>query len=375
MLAAMAFTLCASSVNAQFTLVARVDPQSGTNRYSDVWGAGDYAYVGSYSGKGVWIFDISDPSNAFLETRYNPRDPNDNSKRIQFKDVKVDNGIGYFSSDTGYGMHVVDLSDPTSPTLLSTITSSNGGGFNSIHNSFINGNLLYQSDSRTNVVKVIDVTDPTTPTFVRNITTTDSRFIHDVTALGDRLYTSGFGGKTDIYDVGSISVNDAPVLLGSFDSGPNSHSSWVTADESLLVNAREIEDGDITLWDISDPANAILKSTINKTDLGIEAFSPHNPVIIGDTLYVAWYEGGLQAFDISDPSNPITIGSFDTFDGSGLGNWGVYPFLGPDRILLSDSSGGLFIVTSVPEPSSLLLVCGLGGIGLFIRKRRRKTVA
>lgn len=122
---------------------------------------------------------------------------------------------------------------------------------------------------------------------MRDITATDSRFIHDITVVNDRLYTSGFGGKTDIYDVRGLSTVTAATLLGSFNSGTNSHSSWVTDDGSLLVNAREIAKGDITRWDISDPANAILRSTINKTNLGLEAFSPHNPVIVGDTLYVS----------------------------------------------------------------------------------------
>lgn len=368
--AGLLVTLSATRVEAEvITLVNQLDPFSGNDRYADVWGEGDFAYVGSFAGSGVAIFDISDPANAFLATQYLP------ASGGQFKDVKVANGIGYFASDNGGGLHVVDLSDPTNPRLSSQITSADGG-YNSIHNVSIAGNFVYEADSRTNVVKVFDISNPASPSFVRNITTTDSRFIHDVTAIGNRLYASGFGGKTDIYDVSSMSATQAPTLLGSIDSGTNSHSNWATPDGSLLVSAREISNGDVRLYDISNPAAPVLRSTINAASLGIDAFSPHNPLIVGDMLYVSWYQAGVQAIDISDPSNPVLWGSYDTFSGSVSGfdgNWGVYPFLGSDRILLSDLDGGLFIVSAssaVPEPSTLTL-CIIGGLSVVILRKRR----
>lgn len=358
-----------ASAEVMFQLVTQVDPFDGDNRYADVWGDGNYAYIGSFNGSGVGIIDVSTPASAFLAGTYNP------ASGGQFKDVKVRNGIGYFASDNGGGLHIVNVSNPLAPTLLSQVTSAHSG-FNSIHNISVGGNYLYQADSHTSTVKVFDISNPLAPTFVRNIVTTDPQFIHDMTAIGDRLYTSGFGGKTDIYDVSSIG-SLAPTLLGSINSGSNSHSNWASDDGKLLVSAREISDGDVRLYDISNPAAPILRSTITAATLGISAFSPHNPIIDGNRLYVSWYQAGLQVLDISDPSNPTRIGYFDTFPGSVSGfdgNWGVYPFLGQDRVLLSDLDGGLFIVnTSVPEPRTFALL-SLVILGFIIRpvlKRRR----
>ena len=357
-----------------FNLVKQLDPFSGDNRYGDVWGEGNYAYIGSFAGSGVGIIDISTPGSAFLAATYNV-----GSSGSQFKDIKVHNGIGYFASDNGGGMHIVDLSDPTTPSLLSQITSSQGG-YNSIHNVFIDGGFLYEADSRTSTVKVFDVSNPGSPAFVRDIVTTDPSFIHDITVVNNRLYTSGFGGKTDIYDIFNIGIT-APTLLGSVNSGGNSHSNWVTSDGNLLISAREISNGDIRLFDISNPLSPNLLSTINSTTLGINAFSPHNPVLFNDDLlFVSWYQAGVQAIDISDPLNPFLLGSFDTFPGSVSGfdgNWGVYPLLGLDRVLLSDLDGGLFIVDAsaiVPEPSTIaLLGIGLGGLGgMYLRRRLKK---
>lgn len=220
------------------------------------------------------------------------------------------------------------------------------GGYDKVHNVFIENGFLYEADSRTNKVKVFDVQTPDKPIFVRDIVTTDSVLIHDITVINSRLYSSGWGGTTDIYDVSNIGTS-APVLLGSISTGSNSHSNWVSADGTLLASAREISGGGIRLYDISNPASPVLTSTITAAPLGIDGTTAHNPVIFGDYLFVTWYQAGLQMFDISDPFNPLHVGAFDTFPravSNPDGNWGVYPFLGTDRILLSDVDGGLFVV-------------------------------
>src|SRR5262249_17119583 len=139
----------------------------------------------------------------------------------------------------------------------------------------------------------------------------------------------------------------SPPLLGSVDSGQSSHSSWMSNDGKLMASARETVNGDLRLFDISNPSAPVLLSIITAQSLGIDAFSPHNPYIVGNMLFVSWYQAGLVVIDISNPSQPRFAGVYDTssvastgFDGC----WGVYPFLGVDRTLVSDLDGGLFIV-------------------------------
>jgi uncharacterized protein (TIGR03437 family) len=320
-------------------LLAQLDPFPENNRYADVWGEGNYAYVGSFNGAGVMIFDIANLSAPALVGHYNP------ATAARFQDVVVLGGIGYFSSDNGGGVHIVDVRDAANPRLLSQLTPDQNG-FPSVHELFVADGVLYEADSRTPRVKVFDVRNPAAPVFVRDIVTTDPRFIHNITALNGRLYTSGWGGKTDIYDVRRI-LSEPPVLLGAVDSGLNSHSSWVSSDGKLLASARETLEGDVRLFDISDPANPRLLAAITAASLGISAYSAHNPYIVGNLLFVAWYQAGTQVIDITDPTRPALVGSYDSFADpvNGFdGNWGVYPFLGLDRVLLSDMDGGLFIV-------------------------------
>jgi hypothetical protein len=98
----------------------------------------------------------------------------------------------------------------------------------------------------------------------------------------------------------------------------------------------------------NDPDSPILLSTINRATAGIDATSPHHPHLHGNLLFLPWYEAGLQVFNITNPSNPIHIGSFDTYVGttptSYAGNWGVDLSMGLNRVFLSDRNRGLIVV-------------------------------
>jgi LVIVD repeat-containing protein len=81
---------------------------------------------------------------------------------------------------------------------------------------------------------------------------------------------------------------------------------------------------------------------------------------------VAWYQAGLAVFDISDPRNPIFVGNYDTWPGfsfggtgGGDGDWGVWPFLGTDRVLVSDRTTGLYVLDT-SAVSTQAAVFGLG---------------
>ncbi len=82
-----------------------------------------------------------------------------------------------------------------------------------------------------------------------------------------------------------------------------------------------------------------------------------------------------MVIDISNPSSPVKVGHYDTYltgPHNYNGNWGVYPFLGLDRVLLSDLQGGLYVMdaTTLPEPGSVLqLATGLAFLFVFGRRR------
>ena len=172
------------------------------------------------------------------------------------------------------------------------------------------------------------------------------------------------------------------------------HSSRTSEDGNYLYSAREIggsaangpSPGDVRVYDVSNPASPLLVNRVTMNDLGLNAVTPHNPVVRGNKLYVSWYQAGLQLFDISQPATLNRIGQYDTYQAAfsetefleslspgtepwdivcGKANlqnvvptgyeglWAVYPFLGEDRILIGDLKEGLMIVdvTRATEPN------------------------
>lgn len=365
------------------TLRGNANPSTITSsawKYSDLYGDGNIAVLGSYNDRGVFIFDITDPDHPVLASRYNP------GNNQQMLEALVRNGIGYFGSGNGGGVHIVNLSDPYNPTLLGKIDgticdpgSPSVCGYTSIHEILLYNNYLIENFNGFNgpILKVFNITNPATPLFVRQFTTNDSTWVHATHIAGNRLFTSGWGGKTDVYDMTNIATS-APTLLGTITTGTNSHSSWTSTDGNYLYNARELVDGDLRVYNITNLAAPTLVKTIKGGDLGLNAICPHNPVVMGNLLFVAWYQAGLQVFDITNPANPVRVGQYDTFSttfsladalerasgnepwdmvcgfgfdgqsrnvpGNYDGNWAVFPFLGLNKVLLGDLTGGLFIV-------------------------------
>ncbi len=356
-------TTSAAELNFNVSFQGSNDPLTGVGRYADVWAEGDHAYLGSFQTTGVRIFNIADPTNPTLVATYTGGN---------FKDVKTRNGVGYFASDDGQGLHIVDISDPANPTLIKRVTSVQGG-FNDIHNVSLDGDYVYQADNHNAAVKVLNISDPANPFFVRNIIlNTPGEAVHDITVMNGRLYTSSkgssttTGGTTNIYDITNIGTQD-PLLLKQFTTGARTHSNWPTADGNTLVVAQERDNGELRIYDISDidqendPDNPVLLKTITRSTLGINSKTPHNPVIADNKLYVSWYQAGLMIFDLEDPSAAPLIGAYDSLPGttgqpSGFaGAWGIFPFLGTDKVLIGDTENGLIVVDASAAYTSPLL--------------------
>ncbi|MEJ7860068.1 MAG: FG-GAP-like repeat-containing protein [Pyrinomonadaceae bacterium] len=355
-------------------------------KFADIYADGNIAVQGSYNCRGAFIYDISNPDAPKLSAWYNP------GNNQQFLEAIVVGTRGYFGSGSGGGVHIVDLTNPTMPKLLGIVDSNNGNGHNSIHEMLVWGNYLIENFNgfSSKIIKVINISNPSNPVFIRDINPTEVNWVHAMHIRGNRMFTSGWGnssarGRTEIYDITNINTQ-APTLLGfiedpgSVTGGNNMHSSWTSEDGNYLYSCREISggSGDVRTYDIRNPAQPLLVNRISMNDLGLNAITPHNPVVVGNFLYVAWYQAGLQIFDLTNPAAPKRVGQYDTFQpalyeaektsqtenltnepwdivcaGDSLqnnlpsnydGNWAVFPLIGQDKVLLGDMSNGLLIV-------------------------------
>jgi hypothetical protein len=357
-----------------------------TTKFADIYADGNIAVMGSYSCRGVFIMDVSNPEAPVLRSHYNP------GANLQFLEAIVIGNRGYFGTGNTGGVHIVDLTDPASPQLLGIVNATNGGGYPTIHEMMVFDQggrryLLENSNSTATVpLRIIDVTNPAAAVLKWQFTSGTGGWIHAMHIRGDRLYLSNFTSpRVDIYSIANLATQ-TPTQLGSVAVGLSSnHSAWTSEDGNYLYSAREIGDsaatnpGDIRVYDVSNPASPMLVKRVSMAELGIVAVTPHNPVVMGNKLYVAWYQAGTLVFDITNPADPVQIGRYDTwpaqfteedlaevrssvsrFDAKDIvcgenrasnqqiagynGNWAVYPFLGEDKVLLGDLATGLYVV-------------------------------
>jgi hypothetical protein len=393
---------CSTVLSQKIKLRSQITPNcdSGTSRlkFSDIFAEGNIAVQGSYNCRGAFIYNVSNPDAPTLLSWYNP------GNNQQFLEAIVVGNRGYFGSGNGGGVHIVDLTNPASPVLLGIVNSTSGNGHNSVHEIMIWNNILIENFNSTSnkVIKFINVSNPASPVFIRDFNPTEIQWVHAFHIRGNRLFTSGWGnstnrGRTEVYDIANVAVQ-APTLLGfiedstSITAGNSMHSSWSSEDGNYLYSCRETSNGngDVRVYNITNPANPLLVKSVGMVALNINAVTPHNPVVMGNYLYVAWYQAGLQVFDISSPANPVRVGQYDTYQptfaeptieeqnkladnpwdmicgistGSNKfagalpttydGNWAVFPFLGQNKVLTGDLTYGLQVldVSGVASPN------------------------
>jgi len=379
--------------------------------YADVWGSSwggkDYAILGHENiSAGVDLVDVTMPCQPTLVHNWQPIRPppfGQGADCVEFEDVVVQGSTGFFASNGGCGVVVVDLSPlPGGPPVeLKRInaTTYQNQGVNHVHNVFVEGDYLFIADDLTNKIPVFNVSNPSNPSYVVTITSPTNEHVHDVYVRGNRLYASMLGststGGVDIFDISDVKKWDH---LGKVGPLVGTHSCWTIEDGRFLVVAQErgplvfSEAFNVTIWDVSNPCSPPSQpvATISSPPVTpypsftLVAWSPHNPFVSKNLLYVSWYQAGAFVFDISNPTQPcqasnapffespflqnvcgtgtFPLGHFDTFGapvetpfeaGRYTGNWGIYPFLGSDKILVSDTDHGLSVLSSSGESHNL----------------------
>ncbi len=327
--------------------------------YNDIWGyvddqGNEYAILGSPAK--VHFIDVTTPASPSQIYEHT------GGSTSLWRDFKTYKKFAYAVADQGNeGMLIFDLSGlPASPpVLINTITQ-----FTQAHNIFIDvpNGMLYVAGSNFsgNGVMVYDLkSDPANPTLVF-ANSLSGGYVHDIYVRDNIAYTShGFNGFY-MYD---FTTPSAPQFIDSRFTGGYNHSSWLTDDGQYGIYAEEVPSGrPLGIINLSDvPNNGIgLVRTFKFPLLAPQETNatPHNPFIAGDYCIVSYYEDGVQIFDISDKSNPVTAAYYDTnpnnttYNGT-TNNWGVYPYFPSGTIIACDTKFGMSVLsTTLPIPTT-----------------------
>ncbi len=303
--------------------------------------SGQYLYVAGQktTGGSFKIFDISNPASPVEKGSYvGPVRPSGSSATFGFYKIKVYGGVAYLAVDgstqsfdisnpsnivvqaasTGSGARSIDVADgrvfvvnvglahswPTLPytttghVMISTIQASRALA--------AAPTMAPPTDEESEVLEVCPATAGTDPV-VLSTTKTGSPIQRTAAAgtlqvVGKYAYVADAWGvkELQIYDV---SNPDAPVKVSSLKTGGHTFGVAIAGKYAYLT---DIEAHKLVVADISNPASPKI---LNSVDAGID---PRSIYISGKYAYVGdlWSpDTAILVFDLSNPANPVKIGS------------------------------------------------------------------
>ena len=313
----------------------------GGNRGSDCWGwvapNGDqYAIMGIHPG----VVFVNVTTMQIIDTVVSP------GGTCSWQDIKTFGSFAYATSECGNGILTIDMSFlPDSVHLVSSLPTSNLGGFNS-HNLAVDSLAGFLYLEGTTGVKrnvfIHDISDPANPIFVGGFSN-NSQSVHDFFPRNDTVYTAnGSQGTFSIWDL-SDKLNPVRIANWLTTADGFAHAICPTTDGRHVVTTEETAGHTVKIWNIEDFSNIRLVAEF----LGPAGLA-HNPVLRGNLLYLSHYESGVFVLDISIPSCPIVIASFDTYpegESSGFsGCWGVFPSPKDSLVYASNLDGRFYIL-------------------------------
>ena len=231
-----------------------------------------------------------------------------------------DSTYAIVSSNKEHGIQIIDISDPSNPTAVSSLGDD---GDNTLLQSS-NGNEIYTIGGSTYVVvasndddgiQIIDISNPTSPTAVGKLADDGA---------------SGCTAEPSLAEGTKCLDGAREVAIETINGTP------------YAVVAASDDDG-IEIVDISDPTNPTSVGRLTEIDdttreldgakgVAIETIDGTPYAVVGSKD-----DDGIQIIDISDPTNPTAVGSLD--DGSDSGDCTAEPSLGEGEKCLDGAKG------------------------------------
>jgi hypothetical protein len=191
---------------------------------------GNYAYVADYS-KGLQIIDISNPTTPTLKGNYD-------TSGYAFG-VQVVGNYAYVA-DYNSGLQIIDISNPLTPTLKGNSATSVGA-----YGVQVVGNYAYVADAYAGL-QIIDISNPTTPTLKGNYDT--SGVARGVQVVGNYAYVADYNSGLQIID---ISNPITPTLKGNYDTYGNAWGVQVVGNYAYVADG----EGGLKIINVSEFTN------------------------------------------------------------------------------------------------------------------------
>jgi hypothetical protein len=358
---------------------------------AEQWIVGDYAYVGSISGR-VWVYDISNPASPVKtdSVALDARVVNDVSTTADGKTM-VATREG--ASNRKNGIVFLDTSDPAHPKVLSEYTATVTGG---VHSAFVDGHHVYLTDDATGSLRVVDFADVKNPKeiarwevekevtrTVKNRSGNDEiagRYLHDIFAKDGLLYLGYWRDGLIILDIGAGIKGGSPAnptlvsqlrfnyldLYGpGWLAGAHSvfrHKNYVFLGDEVFPAQASVQSRDripvqgmVHVIDVSN-----VEQPRKVAEYAVPESGAHNMWVTDDDIMVmGYYNGGGRVVDVSGElrgnlyRQGREIARLWTGDPKGWRpnlpfTWGAQPHHG--LIYFNDVNSGIWITRLPPAP-------------------------
>ncbi len=319
----------------------------------------NYAYIATCS-SGVFIYDISYPSNPVLEGQHfeegnglswiykrndllylchdnqliimdissweNPQMLGSYVAQERITDIEIDGNYCYliwFEYQSGTAWEIIDISDPTEPTVSARILDNTIYDFSVLDDfAYILGNSM----------RIYDISDRSLPLFTGELPVIEFW----VEADSEYVYAGGISFQTI-----DISNPYYPTRRGNYHLPGWIHDVFVVDDYAYTANSLY----DVYVTDISDPENAIQVGRHERFGVYSDVYvvypyayylcrpmtlvifdisNPYDPVLLSEQFYngdpgdivvkdqLAYIAGGhgMIIMDVSDPEDPFIVTSY-----------------------------------------------------------------
>jgi hypothetical protein len=346
-----------------------------------------FAHMGDF-GIGTSIVDVRDPSAPRL-VKQMPVPAGLHSHKVQIVgDILLVNYEQYRGGKAQGGLKVFDVSRPTEPREIAFLGMSGKG----VHRmTYWQEPYAYVTGSEEGWIDqflmIVDLSDPSNPREVgrwwypgqhaaggEQLDLPPGRIskLHHAIVRGDRAYCGWWDNGLIILD---IADKQRPRLVSHLDFGADvsgaTHTACPLPGRDLLVVTDECTQNDcegipkqVRVVDIADEKNPKVVSLFpvpegNFCERG-GRFGPHNihemrPGTPADpnTIFLAYFNGGLRVVDVSDAANPREIAYFVPEAPQGRASIQFNDLLvGPDNLIyVSDRFGGGLYIFELTRPS------------------------
>ncbi len=251
------------------------------------------------------IYDMNNPQEPVLlgELSFGTGSRN-TGQRIQ--DVQVSGNVAILRGS--YGLHFVDVSDPTAPQLLSTVAQPPSGDPSlGVQDLQIEGSIVYATWWNQGLVSV-DFSDPQNPVVMDQLVLSGAYgavTASNLELVGDRAYVTANGGGLFVVDISDPSDLD---LLGS--RSTFGALGWF-GDLAIQGDYAFVSEGGygLRVLNISNPANISLVTSLTDRNYAIAV---DNIVLDNGTLYVGLDDAGMSVIDVENPAALREIGYIPT---------------------------------------------------------------